>query len=281
MVDSSDNVSLGGPDWRDAYIAQGDQKRAQIEQMIRYAESSQCRMSSLIRHFGDVEDGLKPCGICDFCAPADCIAQRFREPTEKERLLAWDILDTLRLSNGGRSIGKLHSELCPNGAPDRDQFEELVGSLARAGLLRLTDAVFEKDGRQIPFRKASLTRDAEYVDEDTPLELSIKDAAPVAAKARRKKKAVRHEIPVPREVPVRPVAITPPHTEEVLRAWRLTLAKRQGVPAFRIMTDKVLGAIARNRPRTAAELLAIPGIGIGSVEKYGAQIYRILNETRD
>jgi len=57
--------------------------------------------------------------------------------------------------------------------------------------------------------------------------------------------------------------------------------KRQGVPAFRIMTDKVLGAIARNRPRTAAELLAIPGIGIGAVEKYGAQIYRILNETGD
>jgi superfamily II DNA helicase RecQ len=278
-------VSLGSADWRDAYIAQGDQKRAQIEQTIRYAESSQCRMSSLIRHFGDVQDGLKPCGICDFCAPADCIAQRFREPTEKERLLAWDILDTLRVAVGGRSIGKLHSELCSNGTPDRDAFEELVGSLARAGLLRLTDAVFEKDGRQIPFRKASLTRDAEYVDEDTPLELSIKDAAPqpgraaVATKRRKKKASPR------REVPVRPVAIAPPQTsfqtEEVLRAWRLTLAKRQGVPAFRIMTDKVLGAIARNRPRTAAELLAIPGIAIGAVEKYGAQIYRILNETRD
>ena len=287
VVDSSDNVSLGSADWRDAYIAQGDQKRAQIEQTIRYAESSQCRMSSLIRHFGDVQDGLKPCGICDFCAPADCIAQRFREPTEKERLLAWDILDTLRMAGGGRSIGKLHSELCSNGTPDREVFEELVGSLARAGLLRLTDAVFEKDGRQIPFRKATLTRDAEYVDEDTPLELSIKDAAPrpatrAAATKRRKKKASTR-----REVPVRPVAIAPsarstsPPTEEVLRAWRLTLAKRQGVPAFRIMTDKVLGVIARNRPRTAAELLAIPGIGIGAVEKYGAQIYRILNETGD
>jgi DNA topoisomerase-3 len=288
MVDSSDNVSLGSADWRDAYIAQGDRKRAQIEQMIRYAESSQCRMSSLIRHFGDVQDGLKPCGICDFCAPADCIAQRFREPTEKERLLAWDILDTLRMAGGGRSIGKLHGELCPNGAPNRDQFEELVGSLARAGLLRLTDAVFEKDGRQIPFRKASLTRDAEYVDEDTPLELSIREGTTgkvtsrgtlgvrKGADHRRKKKQ-----PPRREVPVRPVAIAPPHTEEVLRAWRLTLAKRQGVPAFRIMTDKVLGAIARNRPRTAAELLAIPGIGIASVEKYGAQIYRILNETGD
>ncbi|HZL56030.1 MAG TPA: HRDC domain-containing protein, partial [Bryobacteraceae bacterium] len=53
---------------------------------------------------------------------------------------------------------------------------------------------------------------------------------------------------------------------------------RQAIPAFRIMSDKVLSAIAANRPRTAAELLAIPGIGIGSVEKYGAQIYKILNE---
>jgi superfamily II DNA helicase RecQ len=46
------------------------------------------------------------------------------------------------------------------------------------------------------------------------------------------------------------------------------------------MTDKVLLAIAQNQPRSAAELLAIPGIGIASVEKYGARIYRILNEAR-
>jgi superfamily II DNA helicase RecQ len=52
------------------------------------------------------------------------------------------------------------------------------------------------------------------------------------------------------------------------------------VPAFRIMSDKVLLGIAEKRPRTAAELLAIPGIGIGSVAKYGSQIYRILNEAR-
>jgi DNA topoisomerase-3 len=69
-------------------------------------------------------------------------------------------------------------------------------------------------------------------------------------------------------------------TEEMLKAWRLAAAKRQGVPAFRIMTDKVLLAIASNRPKTAAELLRIPGIGINAVEKYGAQIYRILNESR-
>jgi superfamily II DNA helicase RecQ len=67
--------------------------------------------------------------------------------------------------------------------------------------------------------------------------------------------------------------------EAALRAWRTGLAKRQGVPAFRIMSDRVLLGIAQNQPRSARELLAIPGIGIASVEKYGAQIYKILNQT--
>ena len=36
-------------------------------------------------------------------------------------------------------------------------------------------------------------------------------------------------------------------------------------------------AIAEERPENAAELLAVPGMGMKTVEKYGAQIYRILN----
>jgi DNA topoisomerase-3 len=64
-----------------------------------------------------------------------------------------------------------------------------------------------------------------------------------------------------------------------LRLWRLAEAKRRGVPAFRIFSDQVLKAVAARRPATAAELLAIPGLGIGTVEKYGAQIYRLLHGT--
>jgi DNA topoisomerase-3 len=66
--------------------------------------------------------------------------------------------------------------------------------------------------------------------------------------------------------------------EEALRAWRLAEAKRRNVPAFRIMSDPALRAIAAKRPGTARELLAVPGIGINIVEKYGAQLYRILHE---
>ncbi len=54
--------------------------------------------------------------------------------------------------------------------------------------------------------------------------------------------------------------------------------KRRGVPAFRIFSDQVLRAMVSRRPASARELLAIPGIGISTVEKYGAQIYRLLYE---
>ncbi|HYA18924.1 MAG TPA: RecQ family ATP-dependent DNA helicase, partial [Bryobacteraceae bacterium] len=270
VVDASDNVRRGTEDWRDSYQAQGEQKRAQIEAIIRYAQSSQCRMTSLVRHFGDLQDGLKPCGICDFCAPEECVAQRYRAASGAEQLIARDVLDGLGAN--GRSVGQLHADF--GRTLSRDEFEELLAAMARAGLVKLTDAVFEKDGKQIPFRKAHLTRDAAYVDQETPLDLMIREAAPVAGRKLKRKAAAA----APAKKKAQKVNAEDAAAEEALRKWRTAQAKKQGVPAFRIMTDKVLLAIAEDRPRNAAELLAIPGMGIKTVEKYGAAIYRILNE---
>jgi superfamily II DNA helicase RecQ len=140
-------------------------------------------------------------------------------------------------------------------------------------LVQLTDVVFEKDGKQIPFRKAHLTRDASYVNAETPLELMIREAASAGGKKSKKKAAATvKKKKAPRMSRQDSLA------EDALRRWRTALAKKQGVPAFRIMSDKVLLAIAEERPVNAAELLSVPGMGIKTVEKYGAQIYRILNE---
>jgi DNA topoisomerase-3 len=268
LIDAADDVRRGNDDWRDAYIAQGEQKQAQIEAMIRYAQSSECRMASLVRHFGDLADSRTPCGICDFCSPDACIAQQFRPATQREIELARRILE--RLQQSGCSAGKLHSEICAAKGLTRDDSEELLGAMARAGMVRLTEAVFEKDGKSIPFRKVALTREGQMLDEETPLELAIRGSAPAFGtrpkKSRKKKAAAKTSKPDSR-------------TEQALRQWRTGLAKRHGVPAFRIMTDKVLLAIAEHRPKTASELLAIPGIGMASVEKYGAQIYRILEQS--
>ena len=101
--------------------------------MIRYAQSNHCRMASLVRHFGDVADGQKSCGICDFCDPENCIAQRFRSITGEEERIARAVLDSLTMS--GRSVGQLHTEVCGVRSLDRDQFEEPLGVMARAALI--------------------------------------------------------------------------------------------------------------------------------------------------
>src|SRR4029077_16944496 len=68
VLDFAENISRGQDHWREPYNAHGEQKRNQINLMIRYAEGNECRMSTLVRHFGALADGQKTCGIRDFCA---------------------------------------------------------------------------------------------------------------------------------------------------------------------------------------------------------------------
>jgi superfamily II DNA helicase RecQ len=289
VLDFAENVTCGQAFWRESYIAHGEQKRAQIDQMIRYAESNQCRMRTLVRHFGDLADGQKACGICDFCAAAQCAAQRFRTATEAERTALFRIVAAMR-SGDVRSTGKLYSDLYPNGDMSRDTFEEVLGAMARAGLVQVTDAVFEKNGKQIPYRKVNLTRAAYSINETTPIEFIMKETA-VPAKRKGKRKAAvaakRKRAKRP-ETPGRPKPVPEDRgskvgsdsgIEDALRAWRFAEARRRGVPAFRILSDQALRAMATRRPGTVRELLAIPGIGITTVEKYARQFYRILQKS--
>jgi superfamily II DNA helicase RecQ len=228
-------------------------------------------MSALVRHFGDLADGETACGICDFCAPAQCIAQQFRTATGPERALLYRVITALRAGDA-KSTGKLHTELCPGAGMSRDEFEEVLGAMARAGLVRFSDAVFEKDGKQIPYRRVSLTRAGREADEQTPIDFIMKAATRASAKRKGKKK-----LAAPGKQPAKGRKPADSQCEKSLREWRLSEARRRQVPAFRIFSDKSLQAIVSQRPRTAHELLAISGIGIATVEKYGPQIYGIVN----
>ena len=125
VLDYAENVTLGREQWRPLYQAQGQHRSAQIELMIRFVGSQQCRMSSLVRHFGDIADGKKACGICDFCAPGESVAQVFRSPTSEERSVFAAALKCLR-SGATKSTGKLHSELFPRAEVGRDTFEQVL-----------------------------------------------------------------------------------------------------------------------------------------------------------
>ncbi len=269
-IDPEENVSRGAEKWRTTYPAQEEHKRAQIDLMIRYSESNQCRMTSLVRHFGDYADAQRPCGICDFCAQDRCEAQSFRTATETELAAAKEIVTALRTASY-RPAGRLHGELFADGLISRDEFEAVLGALARAGLVRIVESSFEKNGKTIPFLKVSATEDGRRCDEDSLAGLQMKKEIEKTPKKRPRPKKEKAPLPAaPAETGGHP------ELEKALREWRLAEARRRSVPAFRILSDRALLALAGQRPTTTRELLSIPGIGLKIVEKYGAQLFRIL-----
>ena len=60
-----------------------------------------------------------------------------------------------------------------------------------------------------------------------------------------------------------------------LRAWRLVEAKKKRVPAFRILTNRALVAIAEARPKSAEALRHVSGVGPKVLQAYSAQLVQL------
>jgi DNA topoisomerase-3 len=329
-VTPDESVRRGRPGWAASYTAQRAHKQSQLEHMARYAESHGCRMRHLVAHFGDVQDSGAACGLCDVCSPQDCATLRFGEPTAAEAHALSRILGALH-ERDGQATGRLHRELFGEALPRRD-FERLLGGLVRAGLARLSEDTFEKDGQSITFQRVTLTPEGRRTREPSPGQVRL-PAPPDEAPARKRRGSRAKGTPAggsrrasrrkgaasgggrKRSAPARPeveyaydeeaaveapraprgrealaralersrrsgatlgVASAPPQLVEALRAWRLAEARRRRVPAFRILTDRVLGAIATARPRDGASLRRIHGVGPTLTERYGDAILALV-----
>jgi ATP-dependent DNA helicase RecQ len=65
---------------------------------------------------------------------------------------------------------------------------------------------------------------------------------------------------------------------EALRAWRRERAAREDVPAFVVLHDSTLLALAAARPRDRAALAEVPGIGAAKLERFGAELLAVMEE---
>ena len=65
---------------------------------------------------------------------------------------------------------------------------------------------------------------------------------------------------------------------DALRDERLRLARQQGVPPYVIFHDATLRAMALARPRHPHDLLNLPGVGQGKLDRYGDDFLRVLLE---
>jgi len=63
-----------------------------------------------------------------------------------------------------------------------------------------------------------------------------------------------------------------------LKEWRASEAKRLRVPAFVVLHDRTLNAVAMARPKNPRQLLEIDGIGQAKAEKFGAAILGLCSD---
>lgn len=63
---------------------------------------------------------------------------------------------------------------------------------------------------------------------------------------------------------------------EALRSWRARTANASNLPAFVILHDRTLTAIAARRPRTPAQLATIPGIGPAKLDRFGDDLLDVV-----
>ena len=61
-----------------------------------------------------------------------------------------------------------------------------------------------------------------------------------------------------------------------LKKWRTARSKAQNLPAFVVLHDATLAAIAAQRPTTRAKLAEVPGIGEMKIARYGDELLEVV-----
>ncbi|MCX7369334.1 MAG: ATP-dependent DNA helicase, partial [Alphaproteobacteria bacterium] len=251
--------------------ATDEQKRvegARLEAMVGIAEAATCRRALLLRCFGE-EPEREACGHCDICLrpprlfDGTIAAQKMISAVLRtgQRFGVMHVVDVLR----GRLTDKVaqfsHDKLPTFGVgkdlPDtawRGVARQLVG---RGAL----DVAVENHGELVATEAARPILRGEDV---VMLREDVVQAGKKAAPARKGPDVAG----IGSDDPV----------FEALRSWRRGIAQAQGVPAYVVADDRTLAGLAARRPSNTEELLEVPGMGRSRVERYGADILRIIGE---
>ncbi|HEY1766300.1 MAG TPA: ATP-dependent DNA helicase RecQ [Terracidiphilus sp.] len=284
-VDFGGRVTRGGAGWKKTYAIQAQYRAEQFEKVVRFTQSSECRMAALVRHFGDVEDADRLCGQCDVCDPAGAVLKQFRRATAAERELVQRMVEELRPVDY-KAAGTLQRNLDPALKISRNEFDALLNAVVRARLVEIEEAEYEKDGEIRRFRKVRLTPAGRDVRPTTPVPLLIADGVveeygahrESSARARRASGAAGKN----GDKNAAPLKLTGEQENLAVRLkeWRAAEAKRLGVPAYVVLHDRTLTAIAVARPGNARQLLELDGMGPAKVERFGEAILTLCAPAR-
>ena len=250
-----------------------------LQRMQQYAESDICRRRILLSYFGEIAD--HDCGNCDVCKnpperfDGTVIVQKALSAIVRtdQQIGTGVLVDILRGNMSSEVVGKGYQQLKTFAAgrdvPARDWHDYLLQMLQLGYFeiaynennhLKITSA-----GSDVLFGRAT-ARLVVIRREDTN-----------ETKRGRKRKAT---------VPAQELPLGLPNTEnealfEALRKLRKRLADEEALPAYIVLSDKVLHLLSTSRPTSLEEFGNISGIGEHKKKKYGKEFINLIRKYSD
>jgi ATP-dependent DNA helicase RecQ len=237
----------------------------QVQKMAAWAETLGCRRVPLLMHFGEAEPA--PCGNCDNCLEAPATLD-VSEPARKLLSAVYRTGQMFGLQHVAKVLRGQADERIERFGHDRLSVFGIGADLAETQWLRL-GRVLEAQG--------ALTRDGEHggVRMGPAARPILKGEVPVAVRASDWAPERRPRRRGAAATPALPAADA--GLFEALRGWRRSQAEADDVPAFVVLHDSSLKAIAALRPRTMRELGEVPGIGEAKLARFGEAILEVVD----
>jgi ATP-dependent DNA helicase RecQ len=248
-----------------------DHKRishAKLDALLGLVEAASCRRVALLHYFGEASG---PCGNCDNClepptlwdgteAARKALSAVFRTG---QRFGAGHVIDVLL----GKATDKVaqwgHDQLAVfgvgqdlDGRPGDDKrWRSVIRQMAVRGWLKVDHEAYGA---------LQLTEAARPVLRGE-VRVMLREESTRRRKESRAKRATEG------------LSVADAGLFERLRDWRRATALTHGVPAYVILHDASLRAIASLRPASLAELATVSGIGASKLERYGLEIVALVN----
>ena len=250
-----------------------------LQRMQQYAESDICRRRILLSYFGEIAD--HDCGNCDVCKnpperfDGTVIVQKALSAIVRtdQQIGTGVLVDILRGNMSPEVVGKGYQQLKTFAAgrdvPARDWHDYLLQMLQLGYFeiaynennhLKITSA-----GSDVLFGRA------------TARLVVIRREETNETKRGRKRKAT---------VPAQELPLGLPNTEnealfEALRKLRKRLADEEALPAYIVLSDKVLHLLSTSCPTNLEEFGNISGIGEHKKKKYGKEFINLIRKYSD
>ena len=246
-----------------------------LQRMQQYAEADVCRRRILLSYFGEAT--TEDCGNCDVCKnppqrfDGTVIVQKALSAIVRtEQQIGTSILvDILRGNNTPDVSEKGYQQLKTFGAgrevPARD-WQDYLLQMLQLGYFEIAynennHLKITSSGSDVLFGRAHARLAVIRREEFAP------------AKGRKKKSTI----------PVRELPLGLPNTEseelfEALRALRKRLADQEALPAYIVLSDKVLHLLSTARPITMEAFGNISGIGEYKKKKYGKDFVELIKK---